>query len=380
MLTDPNFVDLATAKNHLPRGKYTEVQGSGKSPYKLQHHPDGAFSCSCPAWRNQSAPGITRTCKHLKQLRGFGKEDARLNETDMDRFAKILEDIPEEVAPAVVAQPAPVIEPVLTLEEDLMPKAKTNGCDGVLLAEKWNAKVDPVGWWLSEKLDGVRAYWDGTDFFSRNGNRFDSPLWFKKLLPTDVHLDGELYAGPGKFNEAVSIVRSGTADPQRWRSLRYAMFDIPEYTAPFEQRMQALKRFENPPYVVMVGQTKCTSGAHLAAFHEAATSKGIEGTMLREPGSWYVKKRSSSLLKVKDFFDTEARIVGYKEGAGRHKGRLGAYEAQLPNGIRFDVGTGLSDRDRDHPLPIGTIIVVRYQELTPAQVPRFPSFVGVRAD
>jgi len=102
--------------------------------------------------------------------------------------------------------------------------------------------------------------------------------------------------------------------------------------------------------------------------------------MLREPGSLYVRKRSSSLLKVKDFLDTEARIVGYKPGQGRHAGRLGAYEAQLSNGIRFDVGTGLSDQDRDRPLKLGTIIVVRYQELTPAQVPRFPSFVGVRAD
>ena len=100
--------------------------------------------------------------------------------------------------------------------------------------------------------------------------------------------------------------------------------------------------------------------------------------MLREANSYYERKRSRTLLKVKDFMDTEARVVGYVPGAGRHKGRLGAYEAELPNGTRFSVGTGLSDKDREKPVRVGTQITVRFQELTPAGVPRFPSFVGVR--
>lgn len=44
----------------------------------------------------------------------------------------------------------------------------------ILLAHKWEPDHDPTGWWMSEKLDGVRAYWDGEAFVSRRGNQFGS--------------------------------------------------------------------------------------------------------------------------------------------------------------------------------------------------------------
>jgi DNA ligase-1 len=379
MSTDPNFIPLEDAKTHLPRGKHTEVWGSGAKPYKLQHHLDGAYSCSCPAWRNQSAPGLVRTCKHLKQLRGFGKEDERLNATDMDRFALALEDLPvpaqtEDVSPAHAAPAAP--KALAPEPEDPYPES----FKPVLLAEKWDPSVDPTGYYMSEKLDGVRAYWDGDDFYSRNGNLFESPPALRRSMPRGVHIDGELYAGPGKFNETVSIVRSGVADPSRWQNVRYMAFDLPEHPGLFEDRMAALEQVAMRSSFTALKQTLCTSPQHLKQFHDNVKARGIEGTMLREAGSSYERRRSRTLLKVKDFLDTEARIVGYVPGAGKHKGRLGAYEAQLSDGTRFSVGTGLSDKERSRPLPVGTIIVVRYQELTPAGVPRFPSYIGVRAD
>lgn len=363
---DPNFVHLKDALQHLPRGKFTELQGSGSKPYKIMHHEDGAYSCSCPAWRNQSAPGLTRTCKHLKQIRGSQKEEQRIQESDFERLARSMEDLPD-VAPApalAVTPPAPQKAPL--------------GFRDVLLAEKWTPAVDPTGYWMSEKLDGVRAYWDGSDMFSRNGNRFDIPDWFRVLLPRQTHIDGELYVGPGKFNDAVSIVRSGRADPQRWQSIRYMVFDLPEHPGVFEDRMKALDRVASTIPFLALRQVLCTSPKHLKQFHDSVRARGIEGTMLREANSYYERKRSRTLLKVKDFMDTEARVVGYVPGAGRHKGRLGAYEAELPNGTRFSVGTGLSDKDREKPVRVGTQITVRFQELTPAGVPRFPSFVGVR--
>ena len=71
--------------------------------------------------------------------------------------------------------------------------------------------------------------------------------------------------------------------------------------------------------------------------------------------------------------------VGHEPGKGRHKGRLGALLAELPNGVKFAVGTGLSDAERASPPPVGSMITFRYQELTDGGVPRFPSYVGVRA-
>ena len=256
---------------------------------------------------------------------------------------------------------------------------------GVLLAEKWTPATDPTGYWMSEKLDGVRAYWDGEGLYSRNGNRFSAPSWFTDLLPADTSLDGELYMGPGRFNEAVSIVRSKNPDA-RWRSIQYMIFDAPS-GAPFEARMErvadvvvaACEAYRGDCPIVRVQQTRCRSPKHLGEFHARATAQGIEGTMLRAPGSAYERRRSASLLKVKDFHDAEARVVGYVPGEGKHRGRLGAYEAEdLQTGARFRVGTGMSDRQRENPAPKGSVITYRYQELTPAGIPRFPSFVAAR--
>ena len=76
-----------------------------------------------------------------------------------------------------------------------------------MLAKNWDKTMRPDGWWMSEKLDGVRAIWDGEHFRSRGGNIFHAPAWFKAGLPA-LPLDGELFVGRGKFNDAVSIVWS----------------------------------------------------------------------------------------------------------------------------------------------------------------------------
>ena len=61
----------------LADGETVEMQGSGAKPYLLKN-TGGVFSCSCPAWRNQSIPIERRTCKHLKKLRGEALELARV--------------------------------------------------------------------------------------------------------------------------------------------------------------------------------------------------------------------------------------------------------------------------------------------------------------
>jgi DNA ligase-1 len=99
--------------------------------------------------------------------------------------------------------------------------------------------------------------------------------------------------------------------------------------------------------------------------------------MLREPGSEYEEGRSHTCLKVKTFFDDEAVVTGHTAGRGKHKGRVGALEC-LWNGVAFEVGTGLTDKERENPPTVGSKITFRYQELSTDGVPRFPSFVSAR--
>ena len=102
--------------------------------------------------------------------------------------------------------------------------------------------------------------------------------------------------------------------------------------------------------------------------------------MLRRAGSRYEGGRSATLLKVKSFHDAEARVLKHQEGAGRHKGRLGALLVEMADGTTFSVGTGFSDAEREDPPPVGSLITFRYQELSEGGVPRFPSYVGVQEE
>jgi DNA ligase-1 len=250
----------------------------------------------------------------------------------------------------------------------------------LLLAHRWEDQ-DPTGWWMSEKLDGVRAYWDGKGFVSRLGNGFMAPDWFIEGLP-DFPLDGELFGGRGRFQQTVSVARRADAG-EAWRALSFVIFDGPGHSAGFEDRLAMLEdHFRSNPWAHanVLEHRVCKGADDLRAELTRVEGLGGEGLMLRRPGSQYVAGRSDTLLKVKTFFDTEARIVGHQPGTGKHKGRLGALLLELPNGTRFKVGTGMTDAERNAPPTVGEIITFRYQELTDAGVPRFPTYVGVRTD
>src|SRR5262245_8870902 len=275
----------------LQDGESIEMQGSGSKPYVLKN-VGGVYSCSCPAWRNQSIGIEKRTCKHLRKLRGDAAEEARIGSAVPVRKAETDED---------AAQAPPL-----------------------LLAESWDSSTDPTGWWLSEKLDGVRAYWDGKQFFSRLGNLFHAPEWFVAGLP-DVPLDGELWIGRKKFQRTVSIARrQGKSD--LWKELTFVVFDAPSADGGFEKRrgfFEEALRDAAPPHARPHEHLLCEGVGHLREELTRVEALGGEGLMLRQPGSRYEAGRSSTLLKVKTFHDAEARVVKHLAGAGRHKGRLG---------------------------------------------------------
>jgi DNA ligase-1 len=249
------------------------------------------------------------------------------------------------------------------------------------LAESWDASADLSGWWMSEKLDGVRAYWDGKQFLSRLGNRYHAPDWFVAGLP-DQPLDGELWIARKAFQRTVAVVRRQDQS-KHWQEVQFLVFDAPALPAPFEQRLAFLAdTFRRQPHAHALPHPheRCRDLGHLRDELARIEALGGEGLMLRQPGSHYEAGRSSTLLKVKTFRDAEATVIGHQPGAGKHKGRLGALLVCLADGTEFAVGTGFSDRERESPPAIGSTVTFRYQELTDAGVPRFPSFVGVRVD
>ena len=331
--------------NDIADGETAEMQGSGSKPYVLKNI-GGVYSCSCPAWRNQSMAIERRTCKHLRKYRGDAAEETRIGGA-----------LPQK--------------PVTDSEATAGPP--------ILLAESWDNAQDLSGWWLSEKLDGVRAYWDGKQFLSRQGNLYHAPTWFTVGLPA-VPLDGELWIARKAFQRTVSIVRRQDQS-EHWKDVKFLVFDAPSIVGPFEDRIAYLKvqiATWNATYTSLLDQQLCTSVEQLRTELARVEQLGGEGLMLRQPGSKYVAGRSSTLLKVKRFHDAEAVVVGHEPGKGKHKGRLGALAVQLPNGKRFSVGTGFKDKERGNPPAIGTTITFRYQELTDGGIPRFPSFVRVR--
>jgi len=251
----------------------------------------------------------------------------------------------------------------------------------VMLAKKWDEdKTNPRGWWISEKLDGVRAFFDGKIFYSRQGKKYWAPQWYtKELQELGVALDGELWCGRGFFQKCVSVVRnqSGMSD---WSQIRYLVFDAPKFAGGYEKRVQYLNQLPLPDFVKVVGIQRCEGRSHLKRLLAEVEKDGGEGLMIREPRSTYDWKRSSALLKVKSFQDEEAKVVGHKSGKGRLTGMCGGIECVLVNGKRFTVGTGFDDSQRKNPPPLNSVVTVKYQELSDGGIPRFPVFLRIRSD
>lgn len=360
----------------LDAGITVYVQGSGKKPYELKC-VNGIPSCNCPSWRNAGGPIDKRTCKHLKKVRGEKAEFSRLRETDIEKFTRGL---------TTGGAPAVEVKALIAAEKDegeeLTPEAAAEAAEGtdVLLAQKWTPDIDPTGKWMSEKLNGVRAYWNGQRFISRLGNGFFAPEWFKEGLPT-TPLDGELWLSrkKGALQETVSIVRSA-GGAERWKGLTYLVFDAPKQPGSFERRMEHLSSLQSAPHLSLVSHQVCTGFDHLKDELLRVEALGGEGLMLREPGSAYDHGRSSTLLKVKTFHDAEGKVVEHKPGKGKHKGRLGALVIALDNGETFDVGTGFSDNERRKPPSVGTVITYRYTETTVRGIPLCASYVGIRSE
>ncbi|MGO1691754.1 MAG: DNA ligase [Marinobacter sp.] len=251
----------------------------------------------------------------------------------------------------------------------------------VPLANTYQQGIGLKGYWVSEKFDGVRAYWDGQRFLSRNGNIYEAPNWFVEGFPS-IPLDGELWMGRQRFAELSGAVRKRIPVDREWRDIQFHAFDLPA-SGPFHERygqLKALVESTDSRYLKLVEQEPATSHSALMVRLDKLVAEGGEGLMLKRRGSRYEAGRSDDLLKVKTFEDAEAVVVEHLDGKGRLQGMMGALRVELPSGRRFRIGTGFSDELRARPPAPGTRITFKYYGLTATGLPRFASFLRVRND
>ena len=258
--------------------------------------------------------------------------------------------------------------------------ARRSGAPALLLAEEAPEDVDPQGYLVSEKYDGVRAVWDGQVLRSRSGRIHPAPAWFTARLPS-TPLDGELWMDRGRFEDLSAAVRRQQADDAEWRQIRYMVFELPGGAGTFAQRaggFQALARVAAWPQLQAVVQQPVVDRAELQRRLDAVVAAGGEGLALHRADAPYLTGRSAALLKLKPLSDAEAVVIAHAPGQGKHAGRLGALQVRTPAGLVFHIGTGLSDAQRESPPAVGTVITYTYRGLTSGGLPRFASFLRVR--
>lgn len=251
------------------------------------------------------------------------------------------------------------------------------------------------GWLASEKLDGVRAYWDGENLLSRQGKRLNAPQSFTKNFPKFA-LDGELYAKELKFEEIQATVMDKLPDEKAWGRLKFHVFDVPEASGGLLDRLEVLAKFlknERNQNLIIIKQIKMRDNAQFLKFTKDIIAKGGEGAVVREPNASYERKRSKNALKFKKFKDAECEVVSINKGSGKYANLAGSLtckalggkddkeKADEPKeGTIFKIGSGLSDEQRTNPPKIGSIITYKFQNLTSNGKPRFPIFLRVRED
>lgn len=250
----------------------------------------------------------------------------------------------------------------------------------LLQARTAPADLDPRGWLVSEKLDGVRGFWDGCVLRTRSGRRIAAPAWFLERLPA-VPLDGELWMGRGRFDALSAAVRRQQPQEAEWRSIRYMVFEAPGADGPFEARvgrLHALMLGQTAPGFQVVPQRAVGDAAALRVLLEQVVAAGGEGLMLHLADAPYVTGRQPVLLKLKPEQDEEAWVIGHQPGQGRHAGRLGALRVRDAQGRVFEIGTGFTDAQRENPVPLGATVTYTYRGRTGTGLPRFASFKRVR--
>ena len=243
----------------------------------------------------------------------------------------------------------------------------------LLLLNNYSDDINVTSWYMSEKLDGVRAYWDGKNLISRNGKIFQAPNFFTKDFQK-TKLDGELWSKRSDFSHISSIVNTKHSD-EGWKDLTYNIFEVPDATGSLTERLLKVKESE---FIRVAPQIKVKNKKHLDVFLKSVEIKGGEGVVVRDGSLNYYSGRNNNALKVKSYIDKECEVIGHNKGSGKYSNMLGSLVCKMDNSKRVKIGTGFNDEQRKYPPEIGAIITFKYYGLTSKGNPRFPVFLRTR--
>ncbi|PRC92321.1 DNA ligase [Solimicrobium silvestre] len=250
----------------------------------------------------------------------------------------------------------------------------------ILLAQNYHPSINLADYLVSEKLDGVRAIWDGKALRFRSGQVINAPAWFVAKLPAHA-LDGELWMGRRSFDRVSAATRRLVPLDAEWKAITYQVVELPGGAGTFSERLLMLKSSVakmNAPWLQVPAQFTVVDDAALQLKLQKIVRAGGEGLMLHRADAVWQTGRSEVLLKLKMQLDAEAKVIAYLPGKGKYLGMMGALEVEMPDGKRFRLGTGFSDAQRRTPPEIGSMVTYRYRDLTPQGLPRFANFLRIR--
>ncbi|MCE9687509.1 DNA ligase [Shewanella sp. AS16] len=268
--------------------------------------------------------------------------------------------------------------PLGSSERDL---SRTRSKPPLQLASQFSQDIVPAEYLVSEKLDGVRGYWTGSELLTRQGYPIAAPAWFVADFP-DYPLDGELWLARGSFESVSTLVRHGGADDALWHRVSFRVFDLPAYPAAFAERYAFARTHLNPEsaYLKLIPQFQLDSIASLYAKLDASVAAGAEGLVLHRKRAPYAAGRNQDMMKLKPHYDAEAEVIGYRPGKGQFSGMMGALVVRTPEGLEFSLGIGFNLKQRQQPPAIGTLVTYQYSGLTANGLPRFARFLRIRSD
>ena len=267
-----------------------------------------------------------------------------------------------------------------------------------MLAQDWHKQKSKVKYpiYSQPKLDGIRCIVKKDGMWSRNGKKIISAPHIyeamKHLFTVNPNLifDGELYADKfaNDFNAICSLVKKTkpTAEDLNESAVKieYHIYDLPSCKETFVGRHQALYYMELPKCCVKVAVEQIDNLNDVSAYYEDYITNGYEGQMLRL-NLPYENKRSKSLLKHKSFIDEEYTILGIEEGIGNKTGMVGSFIFKTKEGKQFNSSPKFNWEEctemwKQKQTLIGKSATVKYFNLTPDGIPRFPYVIKINRE
>ena len=268
------------------------------------------------------------------------------------------------------------------------------GFHKAMLAKVWGDYENDISFplYTQPKLDGIRCIADKNGLKTRTGKEITAVPHIQESLQSffkkhpNVVLDGELYCDKfdNDFNAICSIVRKSKLteeDKETAKVIEYHVYDTINKNK-FSERSEFVSQNCDIEYVEIVETQLVADKSELDRLYCQWTDAGYEGQMVRV-NSPYENKRSKTLLKRKEFIDSEYTILGYKEGIGNRVGTVGHFVFETKEGISFHSNVKgnrkyISDLLKQGDDLIGKTATIKYFNLTPNGVPRFPYVVAIR--